>query len=112
MEDREGEGVGGWNEKERKSKNILMFEKIVEMNKIRYGGIRGGKLVIVRAKGDRLESCHALQKEGGGGGASENCKLILSTSEATTPTLNPPFLFYKQFGSPKKKQKTISDLQG
>lgn len=40
----------GWNEKERKSKNILMFEKRVEMNKIRYGGIRGGKLVIMRAK--------------------------------------------------------------
>lgn len=40
----------GWNEKERKSKNILMFEKRVEMNKIRYGGIRGGKLVIVREK--------------------------------------------------------------
>lgn len=27
-----------------------MFEKREEMNKIRYGGIRGGKLVIVRAK--------------------------------------------------------------
>ena len=27
-----------------------MFEKRVEMNKIRYGGTRGGKLVIVRAK--------------------------------------------------------------
>lgn len=27
-----------------------MFEKRVEMNKIGYGGIRGGKLVIVRAK--------------------------------------------------------------
>lgn len=55
----------GWNEKERKSKNILMFEKRVEMNKIRYGGTRGGKLVIVRAKVNRLESCHALI--GGGG---------------------------------------------
>lgn len=45
------EEVGrGWNEKERKSKNILMFEKRVEMNKIRYGGTRGGKPVIVRAK--------------------------------------------------------------
>lgn len=54
--------VGGWNGKERKSQNILMFEKSEEMNKIRYGGIRGGKLVIMRAKGDRLESCHALQE--------------------------------------------------
>lgn len=27
-----------------------MFEKRVEMNKIRYGGICGGKLVIMRAK--------------------------------------------------------------
>lgn len=27
-----------------------MFEKREEMNKIRYGGIRGGKLVNVRAK--------------------------------------------------------------
>lgn len=27
-----------------------MFEKRVEMNKIRYGGLRGGKLVIMRAK--------------------------------------------------------------
>lgn len=42
--------VGGWNGKERKSQNILMFEKSEEMNKIRYGGIRGGKLVIMRAK--------------------------------------------------------------
>lgn len=33
------EGEGGWNGKERKSKNILMFEKREEMNKIRYGGI-------------------------------------------------------------------------
>lgn len=37
------EGKGGWNGKERKSKNILMFEKRDGMNKIRYGGIRGGK---------------------------------------------------------------------
>lgn len=44
-----------------------MFEKREEMNKIRYGGIRGGKLVIMRAKGDRLESCHALQGGGGWG---------------------------------------------
>lgn len=60
----------GWNGKERKSKNILMFEKREEMNKIRYGGIRGGKLVIMRAKGDRLESCHAFAKRGGGFGGS------------------------------------------
>lgn len=51
-----------WKGKERKSKNILMFEKRDEMNKIRYGGIRGGKLVIMRAKGDCLESCHALRE--------------------------------------------------
>lgn len=46
-----------------------MFEKREEMNKIRYGGIRGGKLVIMRAKGDRLESCHAFAKREGGSGA-------------------------------------------
>lgn len=39
-----------------------MLEKRDGMNKIRYGGIRGGKLVIMRAKGDRLESCHALRE--------------------------------------------------
>lgn len=91
----------GWNGKERKSKNILMFEKREEMNKIRYGGIRGGKLVIMRAKGDRLESCHALQGGGGGGGSvqySTNSliEFILSCStacggksEATVLSLNP-----------------------
>lgn len=57
----EGRGME-WKGKERKSKNILMFEKRDEMNKIRYGGIRGGKLVIMRAKGDCLESCHALRE--------------------------------------------------
>lgn len=63
--------VGGWNGKERKSKNILMFEKRDEMNKIRYGGIRGGKLVIMRAKGDRLESCHALRERRLGAAAGQ-----------------------------------------
>lgn len=44
------EGGGDGMKRKEKSKNILMSEKRVEMNKIRYGGIRGGKLVIVRAK--------------------------------------------------------------
>lgn len=43
-------GGGDGMKRKEKSKNILMFEKRVEMNKIRYGGIRGGKLVIVGGK--------------------------------------------------------------
>lgn len=54
----------GWNGKERKSKNILMFEKREEMNKIRYGGIRGGKLVIMRAK--VIAWSHVMLCKGGG----------------------------------------------
>lgn len=42
-----------------------MFEKRVEMNKIRYGGIRGGKLVIMRAK--VIAWSHVMLCKGTGG---------------------------------------------
>lgn len=57
----------GWNGKERKSKNILMFEKREEINKIRYGGICGGKLVIMRA--EVIAWSHVMLCKGGWGGA-------------------------------------------
>ena len=65
----------GWNEKERKSKNILMFEKRVEMNKIRYGGIRGGKLVIMRAKVIAWSHVMLCEKRGRGGLGTVKYKL-------------------------------------
>lgn len=70
MEDLSSGGREGWNGKERKSKNILMFEKRVEMNKIRYGDTRGGKLVIVRAKviaWSHVMHCGGGEEEGGEG---------------------------------------------
>lgn len=44
-----------------------MFEKREEMNKIRYGGIRGGKLVIVREKVIAWSHVMLLRVGGGGG---------------------------------------------
>lgn len=53
--------LGDGMERTEKSKNILMFGKKRrnEQNQIWWH-----KLVIMRAKGDRLESCHALQGRG------------------------------------------------
>lgn len=93
----------GWNEKERKSKNILMFEKRVEMNKIRYGGLRGGKLVIMRAK--VIAWSHVMLCKGGVQYSTNSLiKLILSCStarggksDATVLSLKSPFLSTHRF---------------
>lgn len=50
-----------------------MFEKRVEMNKIRYGGIRGGKLVIMRAK--VIAWSHVMLCKGRGGLSTVQYKL-------------------------------------
>ena len=93
----------GWNEKERKSKNILMFEKRVEMNKIRYGGIRGGKLVIMRAK--VIAWSHVMLCEKGGGGAQYSTLqplIILISSWSTTRGGKAPSSMNTSFYTPIK----------
>lgn len=54
-----------------------MFEKRVEMNKIRYGGIRGGKLVIMRAK-KVIAWSHVMLCKGEGGPQHSTVRLKLS----------------------------------